>query len=70
MKITDITGTIKNGMWSYGSPILEVNIEQVSSVADGDDDTNFAIEDDDRLSLIDSLIDLKAEELKERIREK
>ena len=35
MKITDITGTIKNGMWSYGPPIPEVNIDQVSRLDDG-----------------------------------
>ena len=44
MKITDITGTIKNGMWSYGPPIPEVNIEQVSRFDDGSGNgSNFRI---------------------------
>ena len=43
MKITDITGTTKNGMWSYGPPIPKVNIEQVSNLAAGDDDSNYGI---------------------------
>lgn len=43
MKITDVSGTIKNGMWSYGAPIPKVNIEQVSNIADGDSDSNFSI---------------------------
>ena len=33
MKIIDITGSIENGMWSYGDPIGVPSIEEVASVA-------------------------------------
>ena len=43
MKITDITGTIKNGMWSYGPPIPDVKIEEVSRLGDERNESNFSI---------------------------
>ena len=44
MKVIDITGTIKNGMWSYGPPIPEVCIQQTSTLDDGDrNGSNFSI---------------------------
>ena len=35
MKIIDLTGTLENGMWSYGEPLPQVSIEKVSSLNDG-----------------------------------
>lgn len=44
MKIIDITGTIKNGMWSYGPPLPDVRIEAVSRLGDGKyNENNFSI---------------------------
>ena len=42
MKIIDITGTIKNGMWSYGSPLPQVEIKEVSNLSD-DGDSSFSM---------------------------
>lgn len=42
MKITDITGTIKNGMWSYGPPLPNACIEEVTTMA-ADNESNFKI---------------------------
>lgn len=42
MKITDITGTIKNGMWSYGPRFPDACIEEISTMAD-DNESNFKI---------------------------
>lgn len=32
MKIIDVSGTLENGMWSYGPPIPKVCIEEVASI--------------------------------------
>ena len=42
MKITDITGTIKNGMWSYGPQFPDACIEEISTMA-ADNESNFKI---------------------------
>ena len=42
MKIIDITGTIKNGMWSYGPSLPEVEIKEVSNLSD-DGDSSFSM---------------------------
>ncbi|MFH1905482.1 MAG: cyclase family protein [bacterium] len=42
MKIIDITGTIKNGIWSYGAPLPEVEIKEVSNLSD-DGDSSFSM---------------------------
>ena len=42
MKITDITGTIKNGMWSYGDQFPDACIEEISTMA-ADNESNFKI---------------------------
>ncbi len=42
MKITDITGTIKNGMWSYGDQIPDACIEEISTMV-ADNESNFKI---------------------------
>ena len=42
MKITDITGTIKNGMWSYGDQFPGACIEEISTMA-VDNESNFKI---------------------------
>lgn len=42
MKITDITGTVKNGMWSYGPPFPDACIEEITTLA-ADNESNFKI---------------------------
>ena len=44
MKIVDVTGPVRNGMWSYGPPRPEVDIREVSSLDDGEhNESNFSI---------------------------
>ena len=42
MKIIDITGPIKEGMWSYGPPLPDVRIKEVSKLDEGKD-SSFSI---------------------------
>ena len=42
MKIIDITGTIKEGMWSYGQPLPDVKIKEVSKLSD-DEESSYSI---------------------------
>ena len=42
MKIIDITGTIEEGMWSYGPPLPEVEIKEVSTL-DKEGESNFSL---------------------------
>ena len=42
MKIVDITGTIKEGMWSYGPPLPDVEIREVSKL-DKNGDSSFSM---------------------------
>ena len=42
MRIIDITGTIKEDMWSYGPPLPEVEIKEVSTL-DKEGESNFSL---------------------------
>lgn len=42
MEIIDVTGTVKEGMWSYGAPLPEVQIKEVSSLSN-DGQSNFSM---------------------------
>ena len=42
MKIIDMTGTVREGMWSSGPPLPEVEIKEVSKLSD-DGGSNFSI---------------------------